>query len=66
MSKFLDSAGSRLDYRRYAEPLLDVLFAGGILGMMMTCLTLAYLMSVVGFVGKDITLCSLVMVPELI
>jgi hypothetical protein len=30
-SKFLDSAGSRLDYRRYAEPLLDVLFAGGIL-----------------------------------
>jgi hypothetical protein len=29
--KFLDSAGSRLDYRRYAEPLLDVLFAGGIL-----------------------------------
>lgn len=31
VSKFLDSAGSRLDYRRYAEPLLDVLFAGGIL-----------------------------------
>lgn len=30
-SKFLDSAGSKLDYRRYAEPLLDVLFAGGIL-----------------------------------
>jgi len=30
-SKFLDLAGSRLDYRRYAEPLLDVLFAGGIL-----------------------------------
>lgn len=31
VSKFLDSAGSRLDYRRYAEPLLDILFAGGIL-----------------------------------
>lgn len=31
VAKFLDSAGSRLDYRRYAEPLLDILFAGGIL-----------------------------------
>lgn len=31
VSKFLDSAGARLDYRRYAETLLDVLFAGGIL-----------------------------------
>lgn len=31
VSNFLDKAGSRLDYRRYAEPLLDVLFAGGIL-----------------------------------
>lgn len=31
VSKFLDTAGSRLDYRRYAECLLDVLFAGGIL-----------------------------------
>lgn len=31
VSKFLDSAGSRLDYRRYAETLFDVLFAGGIL-----------------------------------
>ena len=34
VSKFLDSAGSRLDYRRYAETLFDVLFAGGILGEM--------------------------------
>ncbi len=33
LSKFLDSAGSKLNYRRYAETLLDVLFAGGILGM---------------------------------
>ena len=32
VSKFLDSAGSKLDYRRYAETLCDVLFAGGILG----------------------------------
>lgn len=31
VSKFLDTAGSRLDYRRYAESLLDILFAGGIL-----------------------------------
>lgn len=31
ISKFLDTAGSRLNYRRYGEPLLDVLFAGGIL-----------------------------------
>lgn len=30
-TKFLDSAGSRLDYRRYGETLFDVLFAGGIL-----------------------------------
>ncbi len=32
VSKFLDKAGSQLDYRRYAETLLDILFAGGILG----------------------------------
>jgi len=31
ISKFLVKSGSSLDYRRYAEPLLDVLFAGGIL-----------------------------------
>lgn len=31
VSKFLDSAGSKLDYRRYGEVVLDVLFAGGIL-----------------------------------
>lgn len=30
-SKFLDKAGSLLDYRRYSETLLDILFAGGIL-----------------------------------
>jgi len=30
-SKFLDKAGNNLDYRRYAETLLDILFAGGIL-----------------------------------
>lgn len=29
--KFLDTAGAKLDYRRYAETLFDVLFAGGIL-----------------------------------
>merc|ERR1712142_198042 len=31
VSNFLDKAGSRLDYRRYAEQLFDVLSAGGIL-----------------------------------
>lgn len=29
--KYLDSAGNKLDYRRYAETLFDVLIAGGIL-----------------------------------
>lgn len=31
ISKFLDSAGSKVDYRRYGETLFDILFAGGIL-----------------------------------
>ncbi|XP_054712687.1 eIF5-mimic protein 2-like [Uloborus diversus] len=31
VSKFLDSAGSKLDYRRYGEVLFDILIAGGIL-----------------------------------
>ncbi|KAG8186440.1 hypothetical protein JTE90_012361 [Oedothorax gibbosus] len=31
VSKFLDTAGSRLDYRRYGETLFDILLAGGIL-----------------------------------
>lgn len=30
--KFLDTAGSKLDYRRYGEALFDVLIAGGLLG----------------------------------
>jgi len=29
--KYLDSAGSKLDYRRYGEVLLDILIAGGLL-----------------------------------
>lgn len=29
--KFLDSAGSKLDYRKYGEPLFDILITGGIL-----------------------------------
>ena len=32
VSKYLDSAGSKLNYRRYAETFFDILFAGGILG----------------------------------
>ncbi|KAG1687680.1 Basic leucine zipper and W2 domain-containing protein 2 [Nymphon striatum] len=31
VSKFLDVSGSKLDYRRYAETLFDILLAGGIL-----------------------------------
>jgi len=31
VSKYLDNAGSKLNYRRYAEVLFDTLFAGGIL-----------------------------------
>ena len=29
--KFLDSAGNKLDYRRYGEVLLEILIAGGLL-----------------------------------
>lgn len=32
VSKFLDTAGSKLDYRRYGETLFDIILAGGILG----------------------------------
>lgn len=31
ISKFLDIAGNKLDYRRYGEVLFDVLIAGGLL-----------------------------------
>uniref|UniRef100_T1IZF4 W2 domain-containing protein n=1 Tax=Strigamia maritima TaxID=126957 RepID=T1IZF4_STRMM len=31
VTKFLDAAGSKLDYRRYGETLFDILIAGGIL-----------------------------------
>jgi len=31
ISKFLDTAGNKLDYRRYGEALLEVLIAGGLL-----------------------------------
>lgn len=30
--KFLDTAGSKVDYRRYGEALFDILIAGGLLG----------------------------------
>lgn len=32
VAKFLDSSGAKLDYRRYAETLFDILVAGGMLG----------------------------------
>jgi hypothetical protein len=31
ISKFLDIAGNKLDYRRYGEVLFDILIAGGLL-----------------------------------
>ena len=31
ISKYLDSAGNKLDYRRYGEVLFDILIAGGLL-----------------------------------
>ena len=31
MFKFLDTAGNKLDYRRYGEVLLEILIAGGLL-----------------------------------
>lgn len=31
VSKALETGGSSLDYRRYAEPLFDILIAGGLL-----------------------------------
>lgn len=33
VAKFLDVTGSRLDYRRYADTLFDILIAGSMLGM---------------------------------
>lgn len=33
VNKFLDTAGSKLDYRRYGEALFDILIAGGLLGL---------------------------------
>lgn len=32
VGKFLDASGAKLDYRRYAETLFDILVAGGMLG----------------------------------
>lgn len=32
IAKFLDATGSRLDYRRYADTLFDILVAGSMLG----------------------------------
>uniref|UniRef100_A0A8C8CSX0 W2 domain-containing protein n=1 Tax=Oncorhynchus tshawytscha TaxID=74940 RepID=A0A8C8CSX0_ONCTS len=34
VAKFLDASGAKLDYRRYAETLFDILVAGGMLDML--------------------------------
>lgn len=39
VAKFLDASGAKLDYRRYAETLFDILVAGGMLGKSPTCLS---------------------------
>lgn len=46
VAKFLDASGGKLDYRRYAETLFDILVAGGMLGeRSSTCLCLATVLS---------------------
>uniref|UniRef100_A0A0L8FYX2 W2 domain-containing protein n=1 Tax=Octopus bimaculoides TaxID=37653 RepID=A0A0L8FYX2_OCTBM len=42
VSKYLDTAGSRLDYRRYAEVLFDILFTGGQLGLSLEFSTIMF------------------------
>lgn len=37
VAKFLDASGAKLDYRRYAETLFDILVAGGMLGKSLWC-----------------------------
>lgn len=37
VAKFLDASGAKLDYRRYAETLFDILVAGGMLGELLAC-----------------------------
>ena len=37
VAKFLDASGAKLDYRRYAETLFDILVAGGMLGNYSQC-----------------------------
>lgn len=37
VAKFLDASGAKLDYRRYAETLFDILVAGGMLGKFLWC-----------------------------
>ena len=36
VERYLDGAGGKLDYRRYAETLFDILFAGGVLGIFLS------------------------------
>jgi hypothetical protein len=41
--KFLDQAGSKVDYRRYGEVLFDILIAGGLLGKIEIIIGLTYI-----------------------
>lgn len=43
VAKFLDSTGSRLDYRRYADTLFDILVAGSMLGKPHISVFLSYM-----------------------
>lgn len=52
VAKFLDASGAKLDYRRYAETLFDILVAGGMLGKRQdSYICLAFSRNVAGFVG---------------
>lgn len=42
VAKFLDASGAKLDYRRYAETLFDILVAGGMLGKCVMCFELNF------------------------
>lgn len=65
VAKFLDASGGKLDYRRYAETLFDILVAGGMLGECTpTCVCLATLLPACFSVGKLISKCVQVRVSS--
>lgn len=49
ISKYLDIAGNKLDYRRYGEVLFDILIAGGLLGKLKNSVYINYLITILKF-----------------